>query len=120
MKRLHLNLILASLAALTAFSACGGEKKNEKADPSPQQMSADSERLIYYSCPMDSHRHIHSSEAGSCSECGMELVAAVVTTEEKMEFYGCPMEAHSHVRQDSPGVCEGCGMTLEPMRLKKD
>ena len=86
--------------------------------PKMSDMSKDkAEKLIYYTCPMESHKHIHSSEAGTCEECGMKLVKAVITTEDKKEFYGCPMEAHSHVRQDSPGSCESCGMTLKPMRL---
>ena len=122
MKRLQITLTLTAAAAMLVLSGCGkktGDQSNHS-DQGVQKSTTQEERLIYYTCPMDSHKHIHSSEAGRCSECSMELVAAVVTSEDKMDFYGCPMEAHSHVRQDSPGICEGCGMTLEPMRLKKD
>lgn len=74
---------------------------------------------LYYTCPMESHKHIHSSEPGNCPECGMKMVAVEITTEAEAEFYGCPMESHSHVRSDKPGNCPECGMTLKPMRLKK-
>jgi len=91
-----------------------GEMKKEM----PAQAQSE-ERLIYYTCPMESHKHIHSREPGDCSECGMKMVEGVVTTEDKMEFWGCPMEAHAHIRLDDPGTCESCGMQLKPMRLKK-
>jgi hypothetical protein len=77
------------------------------------------ETLIYYTCPMESHKHIHSDKPGTCSECQMALVKGVVTSEEKREFYGCPMETHSHVRKDQSGTCAECGMALKPMRLDK-
>ena len=99
--------------------------ENEEAmvQNSDQTMHMDStsmEKIIYYTCPMESHKHVHSSEPGKCPECGMALVAGVITSEENMEFYGCPMEAHSHVRSDKPGDCPECGMTLKPMRLDKN
>ncbi len=75
------------------------------------------EKLIYYTCPMESHSHIHQEGSGVCSECGMKLVPAVITSYDKMEFYGCPMQTHSHIRQTEPGKCSECGMTLMPMRL---
>jgi hypothetical protein len=81
------------------------------------QMAA--EQVIYYTCPMEEHKHVHSAEPGKCPECGMDLVAGVVTTEDKMEFYGCPMLAHSYVRSDTAGTCPDCGMELKPMRLVK-
>lgn len=77
------------------------------------------ERFIYYTCPMPEHKHIHSKEPGSCSECGMALVQAVVTDTTQMEFWGCPMEVHSHVRHNASGKCPECGMNLKPMRLIK-
>ena len=80
---------------------------------------ASEERVIYYTCPMESHKHIHSAEPGNCSECGMALVEGVITSEDKMEYYGCPMKIHSHIRHDKPGTCEACKMELKPMRLKK-
>lgn len=76
------------------------------------------ERVIYYTCPMESHKHIHSGEPGTCSECNMTLVPGVITTEDKLEYWGCPMEIHSHVREDAAGRCDECKMELKPMRLK--
>lgn len=78
------------------------------------------EPVIYYTCPMEEHSDVHSSEPGKCPECGMDLVAAVETSEETAEFYGCPMEEHSHVRSAGPGSCPECGMDLKPMRLLKN
>jgi len=77
------------------------------------------EILSYYTCPMESHKHIHNNNPGKCSECGMELVATVITSENNMEYYGCPMPIHSHIRHSEPGNCEECGMKLLPMRLVK-
>ena len=88
-------------------------------DRNAKMMATTEEQLIYYTCPMVEHKHIHSGEPGTCSECGMTLVAGVTTTEEKGEYYGCPMLIHSHVRQDSSGTCDECGMKLKPMRLKE-
>ena len=103
---------------------CGAKETPAKAEhehDSMQGMAAtmDEEKLIYYTCPMDEHKHIHSREAGNCPECNMELVAGVITTEENKEYYGCPMLIHSHVRHDEPGRCAECKMELKPMRLKK-
>lgn len=119
-------LITIGLVVLSVFWACGKSKVPEtagqKMDHSKMAMTSgeiDGERLIYYTCPMESHKHIHSREAGNCTECGMKMVPAVVTKADHAEFYGCPMEAHSHVRSDKPGVCESCGMKLKPMRLVK-
>jgi len=105
--------------------ACGGEedtaamKADEHMATQKAPAQASGEKLIYYTCPMESHKHIHSSEPGSCSECGMPLVKAVVTAEDQAEFYGCPMEIHSHIRHAEPGRCEECNMELKPMRLEQ-
>ena len=88
-------------------------------DKEAKMMATQAEQIIYHTCPMDEHKHIHGPEGEACSECGMKLVPAVTTTVEKMEYYGCPMEAHSHVRLDEAGTCEDCGMKLKPMRLKQ-
>ncbi len=32
------------------------------------------EKLVYYTCPMESHKHIQSAEPGKCPECGMKLM----------------------------------------------
>ncbi|NQU28701.1 MAG: hypothetical protein HQ528_10460 [Candidatus Marinimicrobia bacterium] len=134
MKRI--NIIIIALAVI-GLIACGGNKQPEQkmtsgssetmamADHGKMKMESEmkgmhaQERLIYYTCPMKSHKHIHSTEPGKCKECGMKMVAAVVTTADQSDFYGCPMEAHSHLRSDKPGVCESCGMKLKPMRLVK-
>lgn len=109
---------------LTVSSCSGGEEQNNKNNSVVMELGKAGEDLvetvIYYTCPMEEHSHIHSSEPGECPECGMDLVAAVETSEENVEFYGCPMEEHSHVRTDEPGSCPECGMDLKPMRLKKN
>jgi len=117
--------IAALMMSLMLFG-CG--KKDEHAghdhgemqmDKSDKMLATQAEQVIYYTCPMDEHKHVHGAEGGQCTECSMALVPAVTTTTDKMEYYGCPMEAHSHVRQDEAGTCEDCGMKLKPMRLKK-
>ncbi len=110
-------ILLSSLILMIA--GCGNEKGLGDKASKMNALTGSEEILIYYSCPMDSHSHIHSREAGSCSECGMDMVKGVITTQENMDFWGCPMEAHAHVRTDSPGTCEDCGMKLKPMRLVK-
>ena len=106
--------------------ACGGKKTTDEQTNQEIQVSThemtDSEtedNVMYYTCPMESHKHIHSNKAGKCDECGMALVAVVGSDESNMDFYGCPMPVHSHVRSDQPGKCSECGMDLMPMRLKK-
>jgi hypothetical protein len=118
------NFIIISIAFL--LFACGKEEKTKTEHMHhDQQMSNDltaseQEKVIYYTCPMEEHKHIHSSEEGKCPECDMVLVAGVVTTAEKMDYYGCPMEIHSHVRSDQSGTCDECGMELKPMRLVQE
>lgn len=126
-----MKVILMSFVLSVLLFACGGEKSdnNHSAMKGHDEMTShettaaigstiDGEKLIYYTCPMESHKHIHSREPGNCPECGMALVEGVVTSEDKMEYYGCPMLIHSHVRQDEPGRCPECKMELKPMRLK--
>jgi hypothetical protein len=127
------HLLFIVLPLLLISFACSQEKQDKmdmKADKQIKEIDhsamhiADSmkmadEKVIYYTCPMEAHKAVHSDKPGKCSECGMALVPAVVTTKEMAEFYGCPMEAHSHVRSDKPGKCAECGMELKPMRLKK-
>ncbi len=93
-------------------------KHDGHADMEMSKTPAGEEKLIYYTCPMESHKHIHSREAGTCPECDMTLVPGVVTTEDKMDYWGCPMLIHSHIREDAPGRCVECKMELKPMRLK--
>ncbi len=107
--------------------ACGGKKTAEKQTIQEIQgvaahemsESIKGDKVMYYTCPMESHKHIHSQEAGKCPECGMELVAVVEADEGNKDFYGCPMPIHSHVRSDQPGKCDECGMDLKPMRMEK-
>ncbi len=126
-----MRIILMSMLLSGLLIACGDEKAKEThsemkghdemtshSETSGETMTMDGEKLIYYTCPMESHKHIHSREAGSCPECGMALVQGVVTTEDKMEYYGCPMLIHSHIRETEPGRCVECKMELKPMRLK--
>ncbi|MBN1406816.1 MAG: hypothetical protein JW956_03450 [Calditrichaceae bacterium] len=127
----HLLFIVLPLF-LISF-ACFPEKQdkaNMKADKQMMEMDhsvmqkADSmqmvdEKIIYYTCPMEAHKAVHSDKPSKCPECGMALVAGVITSVEDMEYYGCPMLIHSHVRSDKPGECAECGMALKPMRLKE-
>jgi len=77
-----------------------------------------SENVAYYTCPMESHKHIHSSEPGSCPECGMALVAAVEVSPDQADYFGCPVPSHSHIRADEAGKCPECNMNLKPFALK--
>lgn len=146
-KRMSMVLMLAGMLVFT-LSACSSSEKKESADTQAEnhaQMDDDDhspmaqngtmnhagmtmqetagkqagEQLIYYTCPMPEHKHVHSKEPGQCPECGMNLVQAVVTDTTQMEFWGCTMEDHSHVRQAESGKCPECGMNLKPMRLVK-
>lgn len=121
-------LILTSVLSILLIVGCRqkeettarGQNKNMQESKTAETNLAVEEKLIYYTCPMESHKHIHSDTAGKCEECGMKLVQAVITREENAEFYGCPMPSHSHVREDKAGDCKECGMHLKPMRLKKE
>lgn len=111
--------IIFVAAGITLFIS-GCDKKGETTTHDHSKHTAgQTEKLIYYTCPMVSHKHIHHREPGKCEECGMKLVEGVVTSEKNKEYYGCPMLIHSHVRSEAPGKCEECGMHLKPMRLKK-
>jgi len=126
-----MRIILLSIMMTGLLVACGSQKQAEtpsdmkdhsemkQHDHAEHTDMAAAEKLIYYTCPMESHKHIHSREPGTCSECNMTLVEGVITSVDKMEYYGCPMEIHSHVRQDEPGRCAECKMELKPMRLKE-
>jgi hypothetical protein len=119
-----IKLTIGIIALIFVFSC--GKKDDAKVEHNhdmhamESKDSASGEQTIYYTCPMDSHKHVHASEAGKCPECGMTMVKGVVTSVDKMEYYGCPMETHSHIRSDNPGKCPECKMELKPMRLAKD
>ncbi len=93
--------------------------KNMKHKEGMEMMPSDS-TVLYYTCPMESHKHVHSDEPGKCSECGMALVAIKKASAEKAEFYICPMESHSDSRSDKPGKCQECGMDMIPAVLDKN
>ncbi|MCK5685027.1 hypothetical protein KAJ27_12935 [bacterium] len=128
MKTKHIIIgLVVVFTSIAIFAQCKDKtetsNKEDCSEPctkdTKEVIMGENENIIYYTCPMPSHKHIHSSTLGKCSECNMELVAAVVSDEKDKEFYGCPMEAHSHVRQEKPGKCDECGMKLKPMRLVK-
>ncbi len=112
-------IIILSVGLLVLIG-CGKKAEHDHAMDKNTKMNAmvsQEEKIIYYTCPMESHKHIHSREVGKCTECNMDMVKAVITAEEKMEYWGCPMEPHGHVRKEQSGTCDDCGMKLKPMRL---
>lgn len=119
MKYIGLSLFLSLFLIGCGSKEAPPEQPQEKMDMQATSMAVDGERVIYYTCPMEEHKHVHSKEPGTCTECNMQLVAGVVTSEENMAYYGCPMLIHSHIRHSEPGRCEECRMELKPMRLKK-
>ena len=116
-------LVILGPVLVLGILACTRENKAEEAEAGPitdepAVQVAEVERVLYSTCPMESHKHIHANEEGTCPECGMTLVAVVQTEETHAEFYGCPMPEHRHVRHGEPGTCEECGMKLVPMKLE--
>ena len=112
-------LCVLLVVACTCIMGCS-KSDSESAQPAtPADQAVAEETVIYYTCPMEAHKHVHSDQPGTCSECQMALVKAVTTSVENMEFYGCPMEAHSHIRGEETGTCTECSMALKPMRLDK-
>jgi FtsP/CotA-like multicopper oxidase with cupredoxin domain len=61
---------------------------------------------VIYVCPM--HPEVVSEEPGSCSKCGMKLLAQAA----EETTYVCPM--HPEVASDKPDRCPQCGMKLLP------
>jgi FtsP/CotA-like multicopper oxidase with cupredoxin domain len=62
-----------------------------------------------YACPM--HPDVTSTEPGTCTKCGMQLLP-VHSEEETPTSYACPM--HPEVTSSEPGTCPKCGMKLVP------
>ena len=124
MNKMILTIIVATILGLVA---CNNEKTtmdNSKHGDKTMHVKETSESMaenavVYYTCPMEAHKHVHSDEAGKCPECGMELVAVVAGDENIKDFYGCPMIEHSHVRNNEPGTCAECGMALVPLKFSK-
>jgi|GEM_PF-575621 len=48
------------------------------------------EKALYYTCSMESHKHVRSSEPGKCPECGMNLVKVVEVDEREADFLVVP------------------------------
>ncbi|MFQ6614795.1 MAG: heavy metal-binding domain-containing protein [Fidelibacterota bacterium] len=112
--------IISILFLALAVTACG-QKKNQPVSEKKSSMEMSggkmehdmsgmdmkdtkgTEKVAYYTCPMESHSGVHSDEPGKCPECGMKLVKVVETTPENADFWGCPKPDLSNVRSDNPG-----------------
>jgi FtsP/CotA-like multicopper oxidase with cupredoxin domain len=66
-----------------------------------------------YACPM--HPEVTSSEPGTCSKCGMQLLPK--RSEGTPTSYACPM--HPEVTSPEPGLCPKCGMKLLAVRSEE-
>ena len=108
---------ILSIGVFVVLIACNGQSEKMSEHQHKQEKVSTVEKTYYYTCPMESHKHISSTTAGDCSECGMKLVAAVEVNADSVEYYGCPMYQHSHIRHDKAGKCEECNMDLKPMKL---
>lgn len=110
-------LSILVMSAFLLLVACNdqGEKTSDHQDTHAKALAA--EKIFYYTCPMEQHKHISSDKPGDCSECKMKLVAAVETDSAGAQYYGCPMPSHSHIRHEKAGTCEECNMDLKPMEL---
>ena len=77
--------VIIWLVIALGLLACSGKKtveeqtkqKVQAVDTHEISESTIGDKVMYYTCPMKSHKHIHSQEAGKCPECGMNLVAVV-------------------------------------------
>jgi hypothetical protein len=120
-------ILTISVATIFGLVACNSEKStmdnskhgNKKTHVKETSESMTENAVVYYTCPMETHKHIYSVEQGKCEVCGMDLVSVVKGTEEHKDYYGCPMAEHSHVRSDEPGTCAECGMALVPLKFSK-
>jgi hypothetical protein len=110
-------LPILSISLMLFLIACGGQTEHTSDHMDQQAGQTSNVKKYYYTCPMESHKHIAGTNSGDCSECGMKLVAAVESTSDDAEYYGCPMANHSHIRHEEAGKCEECNMDLKAMRL---
>ncbi|MFQ6616987.1 MAG: heavy metal-binding domain-containing protein, partial [Fidelibacterota bacterium] len=85
-------LILGPVLVL-GILACAREKEGEGTETSAEErelavQGSELGKVLYYTCPMESHKHVHSGEEGTCPDCGMTLIPVVQTAEADAEFYG--------------------------------
>lgn len=113
-------LLFSALSLFILLIACNGQDKTKAEQKNEQTKMTSSEKIYYYTCPMPDHKTVFSDSAGTCPECGMNLVPVVEAAPDSADYYGCTMPEHSHIRMDKPGNCPECNMKLVPMRLKKD
>ena len=106
-----------SVSVFFVLIACNGQSENKSEHQDTYVKESTAEKIYYYTCPMEQHKHIASNTPGDCSECGMKLVAAKETGADSAGYYGCPMPSHSHIRHEEAGKCEECNMELQPMNL---
>ena len=126
-KEMKITQITIWLVVSLGMLVCGGKKSAEEQTKQEVPAVATHEmyesiivdKVMYYTCPMEDHKHVHNHVAGKYPECGVELVAVVMGDESNRDFYSCPMAEHSHVRNDQPGKCGEGGMELVPIRLEK-
>lgn len=113
--------ILTFLASglLLILIACNGQNEKKTESQQINVKESTSEKIYYYTCPMENHKYVHSDKPGNCPECGMKLVAVVAAEQDSAGYYGCMMPEDSDVRSDEPGNCPKCNMKLVPM-LKKN
>ena len=110
---------LVSAGLILTLIACNGQKETTSKKQDTIAQESITEKIHYYTCPMEAHKNIVSEKPGKCPECGMNLVAVVETQSESAEFYACPMPEHSQHRFEKPGNCPECNMQLVPMREKQ-
>src|SRR5262245_4920293 len=69
--------IVGGIVGLFALGACGGSPASlaELSTPATSPPAAVAADAPVYQCPMD--RDIRSHDPGTCSRCGMKLVAAI-------------------------------------------
>ena len=71
------------------------------------------DRVLYYTCPMPEHAHIHAANPGKCPLCAMTLIP-MMGPSETPSLYHCPM--HPEITSDKPGLCPKCEMDLVPVK----
>jgi rubrerythrin len=97
---------------------CGMKLEERKIESDDQSGHMDEEKhgettkaaSGYYTCPMDSHAHVVQHGPGTCSECGMKLVAAEETS--GRSFYICPCGGCREIVSNNPGDCPKCDMAM--------